>query len=487
MNTTETGGQTTSKPELKPVKRGKLKAIEGGKRRRNKSVIDLAGMADNEKAQLLASRYAGIATHPITEAVYIYRSGIWENITPLELGRELAAIYNEQETSFSRREINKAIDALKLITPVMGEAPDNVIAFANGVFNITTGQFSDHRPDNWFTTHNGIVYSQPEPGENLCDHAPNFHKWLSYAADNDPHKMKCIFAALFMVLANRYDWQLFPEITGDAGSGKSVFMRIAALLVGEHNIASGNMAALDDAGGRAQFVGKRLITLPDQPRYTGEGTGIKAITGGDAVEINPKYEKRYTAILRAVVIATNNTPMIFTDRAGGVARRRVIFQFNNRIREEDRDTALAEKIAGELSVIVRRLLATFTNPETARELLLEQRISQEALEVKRASDPVIDLCATLAFMSEPHGLMMGGGKNLEADRQPRKYLYHLYLEFMDYMGISRPLSVKEFAKAIKEAAKEYGSEYLTRTIHGRRQTNVQITDKADEFLEKNDI
>ncbi len=29
-----------------------------------------------------------------------------------------------------------------------------------------------------------------------------------------------ILAALFMVLANRYDWQLFLEVTGPGGSGK---------------------------------------------------------------------------------------------------------------------------------------------------------------------------------------------------------------------------------------------------------------------------
>jgi putative DNA primase/helicase len=31
-----------------------------------------------------------------------------------------------------------------------------------------------------------------------------------------------ILAALFMVLANRYDWQLFLEVTGPGGSGKSI-------------------------------------------------------------------------------------------------------------------------------------------------------------------------------------------------------------------------------------------------------------------------
>ncbi|HCP5916369.1 TPA: DNA primase [Escherichia coli] len=444
--------------------------------------INLVQMADNEKAALLADRYDAIAVHPDTEAVYVYCSGIWEIISPLELGREMVAIYNEHKTNFNKRGISNVIDTMKLITPVMGEAPDNVISFANGVFDMATGAFQDHRPEHWLTSHNGIEYSPPQPGESLHDHAPNFHKWLSHAAESDPHKMKRICAALFMVLASRHDWQLFLEITGPGGSGKSVFTHVATLLAGIYNTASGNMAALDSARGRAQFVGKKMITLPDQPKYTGEGTGIKAITGGDAVEIDPKNEHQYTAVLRAVVVATNNTPMIFTERAGGVARRRVIFQFNNRIRDEDKDPLLAEKISAEIPVIVRRLLVLFADQEEARRLLVEQRDGDEALEVKRATNPVIAMCAALEFSSFPNGMMMGGGRKGEAGLNPRECLYHFYLTYMEYMGLQKPLGVTEFGKAVKEAAREIGHDYLTRLIKGRTQTNTRPNDKAEEFL-----
>ncbi|QBY43702.1 hypothetical protein ArsFIN_22700 [Arsenophonus nasoniae] len=132
------------------------------------------------------------------------------------------------------------------------------------------------------------------------------------------------------------------------------------------------MAALDTARGRAQFVSKRLITIPDQPKYIGEATGAKAITGGDLIEIDPKYEHQYSTVIRAVVIATNNTPMIFTERADGVARRRVIFQFNNKVKDEDKDSRLAEKISSEIAVIVRRLLATLMIQKTQKRYYLNK-------------------------------------------------------------------------------------------------------------------
>lgn len=95
------------------------------------------------------------------------------------------------------------------------------------------------------------------------------------------------------------------------------------------------------------------------------------ITGGDAVETDPKHERQYTAVLKTVVVTINNTPVIFTEQAGDVAHRKVILQFNNRVREGGRDPDLSERIPAEIPVIVRRPLANLSDLEKARALLLE--------------------------------------------------------------------------------------------------------------------
>ncbi|WP_105455200.1 DNA primase family protein [Escherichia coli] len=450
-------------------------------RTEKKHKISLSRMADSQRAKLLAERFQDVAMNQESEVVHVWRDDFWVPVSTLDLSREMVAIYEENGTAFSRRAISNAVDALKVMARPMGEPSGDLLPFANGVFDLKTGEFSPHSLDNWITTHNGIEYTPPAPGENIRDNAPNFHKWLDHAAGKDPRKMMRICAALYMIMANRYDWQMFIEATGDGGSGKSTFTHIATLLAGKQNTVSAEMTSLDDAGGRAQVVGSRLIVLTDQPKYTGEGSGIKKITGGDPVEINPKYEKRFTAIIRAVVLATNNVPMIFTERAGGVARRRVIFQFDNIVRETEKDKKLPQKIAAEIPVIIRRLLTNFSDPEKARELLLEQRDGAEALKIKQETDPVIGLCAALAFLDEPHGMMMGGGKRT-VDLNPRTSLYRLYLAFMEYIGKEEKLSVNDFGKAMKAAAREYGAEYLTRGFKGRTQTNVIRTERTEEFL-----
>ncbi|EGD0183728.1 DNA primase [Escherichia coli] len=441
----------------------------------------LAQMADSERAQLLAERFDGVCVHPESEIVHVWRGGVWCPISTMELSREMVAIYSEHRATFSKRVINNAVEALKVIAEPMGEPSGDLLPFANGALDLKTGEFSPHTPENWITTHNGIEYTPPAPGENIRDNAPNFHKWLEHAAGKDPRKMMRICAALYMIMANRYDWQMFIEATGDGGSGKSTFTHIASLLAGKQNTVSAEMTSLDDAGGRAQVVGSRLIVLADQPKYTGEGTGIKKITGGDPVEINPKYEKRFTAVIRAVVLATNNNPMIFTERAGGVSRRRVIFRFDNIVSEAEKDRELPEKIAAEIPVIIRRLLANFTDPEKARALLLEQRDGDEALAIKQQTDPVIEFCQFLNFLEEARGLMMGGGGD-SVKYTTRNSLYRVYLAFMAYAGRSKPLNVAEFSKAMKPAAKVYGHEYITRKVKGVTQTNAITTDDCDAFL-----
>ncbi len=57
--------------------------------------------------------------------------------------------------------------------------------------------------------------------------------------------------------------------------------------------------------------------MPDMTRYAGDGAGIKAITGGDKVSIDPKHKAPYSTRIQAVVLAVNNNAMTFSDRSGG--------------------------------------------------------------------------------------------------------------------------------------------------------------------------
>nr|WP_275367456.1 primase-like DNA-binding domain-containing protein [Xenorhabdus bovienii] len=441
---------------------------------------NLAQMAASQRGALVVERYGEVAVNPESDMVYHYNGTTWQTVSDNELRRAMVAIFDQHETPYSPNGINNAICAMKLQVPVIGEQRQDLIGFSNGVYELSTQQFTPHQPEHWLMNHNGITFTPPAIGENLPDHAPDFYRWLSHTAGSNENKMARIKAALFMILANRYDWQLFIEVTGEGGSGKSVFTYIATLLAGEHNTASGNMRALDEARGRYQFVGKSLITLPDQVKYVGEGAGIKAITGGDLIEVDGKYEKQFSTIIKAVVLATNNEPMSFTERNGGIARRRVIFPFNIPVKESEKDPQLPEKISRELPVIIRHLLNEFADQNKAKKLLQAQRNSNEALTVKSNSDPLYRFCGYLVSVNDATGMKMGN-KNI-SPRAPRLYLYHAYLSFMEAHGFERPLTLTKFGESLPKIMLEYRKEYRKVRTNKGYSYNVELSGEAEEWL-----
>uniref|UniRef100_UPI00056E9459 primase-like DNA-binding domain-containing protein n=1 Tax=Xenorhabdus bovienii TaxID=40576 RepID=UPI00056E9459 len=440
---------------------------------------NLAQMAASQRGALVVERYGKVAVNPESEMVYHYNGTTWETVSDNMLRRAMVSIFDQHETPYSPNGINNAICAMKLQVPIIGEQRQDLIGFRNGVYDLSTQQFTPHEPEHWLMNHNGIEFTPPAVGENLPDHAPDFYRWLSHAAGSNENKMARIKAALFMILANRYDWQLFIEVTGEGGSGKSIFTYIATLLAGEHNTASGNMRALDEARGRYQFVGKSLITLPDQVKYVGEGAGIKAITGGDLIEVDGKYEKQFSTVIKAVVLATNNEPMSFTERNGGIARRRVIFPFNIPVKESEKDSQLPEKISRELPVIIRHLLNEFADQNKAKKLLQAQRDSNEALTVKSNSDPLYRFCGYLVSVNDATGMKMGN-KNI-IPRAPRMYLYHAYLSFMEAHGFERPLTLTKFGESIPKIMLEYRKEYRKVRTKKGYSYNVELSEEAEEW------
>lgn len=449
--------------------------------RQSNQGVEIGKMAASQRAELLAERLGDVAVNMVAAAVYRYTGSLWEHLPDGVLIREMGAIFTEHGATYSSKLLSGAVDTMKVMLPLMATTRDDLIGFANGVYDMTARAFRPHSPADGLLSHNGITYGEPQPGETLEECAPHFTKWLTHAADSDATKMEHIKAALFMVLANRYDWQLFLEVTGEGGSGKSLMANLCELLVGSRNVGSSSMKRLESDFGLESVWDKRLILLPDQPRYIGDGATLKAITGGDEVSINQKGKAMFSAKVRAVVLATNNAPMVMTERNGGMSRRRVIFAFNKVVAEADRDPQLGEKIAAELPVIIRHLLARFADPEEAKALLLAQRNSADAIAVKRAADPLFDLCAMMKFIDVPNGLRMGGKTDIV--RNPRRFFYHAYLHYLEYQGLDRPQSVNAVSRALKQMAKELGGEYRTRTSNGTV-TNIVLTDEVEEFMPK---
>ncbi|HFU1330465.1 TPA: toprim domain-containing protein [Enterobacter kobei] len=460
----------------------KLKAIDGGKENQHEAVTPaLNQMGASQRGEVLLAHYDGdLAIHADSDTVHHYNGVVWVPLTDKELQREMAQIYIDAEVAYSQNAIKSAVDTMKLGLPVMGTTARNLIGFSNGVFDTRLGQFRPHDKKDWLIVASELPFSEPAEGETLATHAPNFWKWLRRSVADNDRKADRVLSALFMVLANRYDWQLFLEVTGPGGSGKSVMAEICTMLAGKANTVSASMAALENPRERALVVGYSLIIMPDMTRYAGDGAGIKAITGGDKVAIDPKHKAPYSTRIPAVVLAVNNNAMSFSDRSGGISRRRVIFNFSEVVPENERDPMLAEKIEGELAVIIRHLLTRFSRQDEAKQLLHEQQKSEEALAIKREGDSLVDFCGYLMASVVCDGMLIGNAEIVPFS--PRRYLYHAYLAYMRANGLSKPVSLMRFGTDMPGAMAEYGKEYQKRkTKHGIR-SNVTLHDDSEDWM-----
>ncbi|HGE7332146.1 TPA: primase-like DNA-binding domain-containing protein [Klebsiella pneumoniae] len=438
-------------------------------------------MGASQRGEVLLAHYDGdLAIHADSDTVHHYNGVVWNPLPDKELQREMAQIYIDAEVAYSQNAVKSAVETMKLSLPVMGVTARNLIGFSNGVFDTRTGQFRQHSKTDWLLIASELPFSPPAEGETLASHAPNFWKWLRRSVASNDRKTDRVLAALFMVLANRYDWQLFLEVTGPGGSGKSVMAEICTMLAGKANTVSASMKALEDARDRALVVGYSLIIMPDMTRYAGDGAGIKAITGGDKVSIDPKHKAPYSTRIPAVVLAVNNNAMTFSDRSGGISRRRVIFNFSEVVPENERDSMLAEKIEGELAVVIRHLLIRFADQDEARRLLHEQQKSEEALAIKREGDSLVDFCGYLLASVACDGMFIGNAEIVPFS--PRKYLYHAYLAYMRANGLNKPVSLMRFGTDMPGAMAEYGKAYQKRkTKHGIR-SNVMLHDDSDDWM-----
>lgn len=441
------------------------------------SEAEYTAMSTSEKAMRVHEHYGeALAVDPNGQLLSRYEAGAWKVISPADFSRDVAALFQRLRAPFSSGKIASVVETLKLIIPRQDAPARRLIGFRNGVLDTSSGTFSPHSKAHWLRTLCEVDFTPPVEGETLETHAPNFWRWLDRAASKNPAKRDVILAALFMVLANRYDWQLFLEVTGPGGSGKSILAEIATLLAGEDNATSADIDTLEDPRKRASLIGFSLIRLPDQEKWSGDGAGLKAITGGDAVSVDPKYQNPYSTHIPAVILAVNNNPMRFTDRSGGVSRRRVIIHFPEQIAPEERDPQLRDKIACELAVIVRKLMQKFSDPMEARALLQSQQNSDEALSIKRDADPTFDFCGYLEMLPQTNGMFMGNASIIP--RNYRKYLYHAYLAYMEANGYRNVLSLKMFGLGLPMMLKEYGLNYEKRHTKQGIQTNLSLKEES---------
>jgi len=424
----------------------------------------------DKKARAL-SKYLGFdfGYIPLTKETLTYNGISWDRYDEGNLISGAVRFFEENNLRYNANSIELTVKTLKIQSTILGSPKQGLLAFKNGVLDRKTLEFSEHSKENWLLSH------IPHDYINERQPTPNFDKWLDWVSDGNQSKQNAILAAFYMILTNRYNWQMFFEITGKGGSGKSVFASIATLLAGVKNTASSNLEKFDDERGLSGLENKTLILCPEQSKYAGDGSGLKSITGGDTVRVRYNYQDPFDVKITALVMLINNRPCSFTERSGGVDRRRVIFDFKKIVPEDERDPHFMDKITLEVGGIIRKVFDSFPDPNDAKKALKAQMESQEALEVKKLSDPLTDFFGYFYTTEQTDGLFIGV-TNMGLDKI-RTHLYPAYLAYTKAMNIGE-LGLNNFVIGVEQALKQNGNkhDFMKRHTKTGRRTNIHFKD-----------
>lgn len=423
----------------------------------------------NEKAQAFKNWLGlDLALQRGSREIYSYDGKLWNKVDEEDLEEKVVIFFDKNELGYSDKTISSLINTLKAQLPRMEESSNDWIAFNNGVLNRHTLVFEQHQRDNWLTS------CIPHNYDEQVKETPHFDQWLNFVSEGKQDKARNILAALYAILTNRYNWQMFFQVTGNGGGGKSVFAEIASLLVGSKKTASGKLEDFDDERGLAGFENKKLIICPEQSKYAGDGKGVKAVTGGDMVRVRYNYKDPIYTKVPVLIMLFNNEPCKWTDRNGGIERRLVNFLFSRVIPEEERDPQFMEKVTLEVGGIIRKILDTFPDPLEAKKSLEIQMKSKEAIEIKMRADPLTAFFEYFYTSESVDGLYIGNAKMLA---RFRTHLYPAYLTYTSAMNI-KELGLNTFVAGIEQALKQHGNRYgfIKEKLKTGVRTNVHFKD-----------
>lgn len=213
-------------------------------------------------------------------------------------------------------------------------APANLIAFQNGIYDITSDSMTEFSPDVVITNRIPWNYN-PEAYSELAD------KTLNKIACNDTGVRAVLEEAVGYSFLRRNELSKAFFLTGSGSNGKSTFLDMLNNMVGDSNRSALGLEELDERFSIATLGNKLINTGDDISDDFLQGRAIanfKKLVSGNEVKAEFKGEnaffmKPYTKFF----FSANNLPRTKSKGFGALMRRLVIIPFDAKFSKDDPD------------------------------------------------------------------------------------------------------------------------------------------------------
>jgi P4 family phage/plasmid primase-like protien len=291
--------------------------------------------------------------------------------------------------SYVKGEVRKSIADSTLVHREEFDADPYTVNLENCLLDIISLKQMEHTPEYLTMSKFPVTYDP-------AAECPRIEKFLGDVIQ-DPHKLreKLKFWASVLLKDCRFEKGLM--CLGGGGNGKSKFIRLLEIAVGEDNCSHLSLHDVEeDRFARARLFGKVLNTYADNKSQRLKETGnLKTVISGDSIEGQNKFKPRFSFRNRAKFVISTNKPPETEDKTYAYYRRWDITSFDNTFVPSDdpnapnrADPDILDKITttGELSGWLNLGLAYL--PVLLREGFAQEPMDQVKKEYERMADHV---------------------------------------------------------------------------------------------------
>jgi putative DNA primase/helicase len=285
---------------------------------------------------------------------------IYGEILKTDDHRERLDIENFAKVSESVRRRENVVKAAQYISS-LNITSDNLdhdpwlLNVQNGMINIMTGEFMEHRQENMITKIANVEY---DPAADC----PQWKQFIREIMDYKPELINFVQTAAGWSMTGDISEQVMFILYGTGANGNSTFLNTVQHILGDYSTSTNTETFMKKNGDQytndvARLRGTRLVLTSEaeQGRRLSEPL-IKKITGNEKLTARFLYGEFFMFMPTFKIwMATNHKPVIKgTDY--GIWRRIMLIPFTTTIPKEKQDKRLEEKLRTEASGIFNWLL-----------------------------------------------------------------------------------------------------------------------------------
>lgn len=319
----------------------------------------------------------------INSRLHVYKNGVYID------GQE--EIEREMIKSIPSLKRNQRSECLAYINLLVNEdnklLNPNLIAFENGIYDLESDEMLDFSPE--IMIRNKINYDYfDEAYDELCDKTLN--------------KISCDDKEIRMLLEELIGYCFFTRnelgkafiLVGDKANGKSTFLSLLQVLLGDDNISSLDLSELGDRFKTAELFGK-LANIGDDigDEFVANPALFKKLVTGDRVNVEKKGQDPFEFNnYSKFIFSANQIPRI-KDRTGAVQRRLIIIPFNANFNkyDPDFDPYIKHKLLkkSSLEYLIRLGIEGLKRVLKNKSFTKSEKVQKELDEYKKNNNPIL--------------------------------------------------------------------------------------------------